>query len=41
MLGQDLRLALPTGLKDQGKEDILVRIPDSKKQKALSVAMRK
>ena len=27
--------------KGPGKEDILVRVPDSKKQKALSVAMRK
>lgn len=35
ILGEDLRLALLTGLKDQGKEGIFIRIPDCRKQKAL------
>lgn len=41
MLGEDLRLALPTGSKDQATEDVLVSIPRYKKQKALSIARRK
>lgn len=35
IVGEDLRLALPTGLNDQGKEGMFTRIPDYGKQKAL------
>lgn len=34
MLGEDLRLALPTSLRDQGKMGIFIRAPDYKKQEA-------
>lgn len=35
MREEDLRLASPTGLKDQREKGILIRVPDDKKEKAL------
>lgn len=33
MLEEDLRLEVPTGLKNQGKKDVLVSVPDYRKRK--------